>query len=237
VTDGKVRRLAPPEAEVASMFDGIVDRYGLVNSLLSLGLDRVWRRAGVRAAAPGRGDLVLDLGCGTGELATALARGGASVVGVDASERMVAAARARAPSGVTLVRASAFRLPFGDATFDAAASAFVLRNLHDLPGAFAELARVVRPGGRLALVDITEPPTPALRRLFDAYFSVAAPALGGIVGHRAAYAYLARSVAQLPPATDLCADLRRAGFSRARAHPLTGGMVTLFSGRRSPDGT
>jgi len=217
------------------MFDGIVDRYALVNSMLSLGLDRMWRRAGVRAAAPRRGDVVLDLGCGTGELATGLARAGASVVGVDTSARMLAAAGARAPSGVTFVRASAFRLPFADGSFDAAASAFVLRNLDDLPGAFAELARVVRPGGRLALVDITEPPAPALRRLFDTYFSRAAPALGALAGHREAYAYLARSVAQLPPATDLCADLRRAGFSRARAHPLTGGMVTLFSGRRSPD--
>ena len=220
------------------MFDGIVERYGLVNSVLSLGLDRVWRRAAVREADPRPGTAVLDVGCGTGELTAALARAGALAVGVDASAGMIAAAQAGvgALPRTTFVRGSAFRLPFAPETFDAATSAFVLRNLGDLPAAFSELARVLRPGGRLALVDITEPPSPALRRLFDAYFGVAAPALGSLVGRRDAYRYLARSVEHLPPATDLCADLRRAGFTQARARPLTGGMVTLFTGRRSPDG-
>jgi len=217
------------------MFDDIVERYGLVNSLLSLGLDRVWRRAAVRAADPRPGTLILDVGSGTGELTAALARGGAIAVGVDASAAMVSAAGAKALPRTRFVRGSAFRLPFASGTFDAATSAFVLRNLLDLPGAFAELARVLRPGGRLALVDITEPPSAALRRLFDAYFGVAAPALGSLVGHRDAYRYLARSVAHLPPATDLCAGLRRAGFAQARARPLTGGMVTLFSARLHPD--
>lgn len=215
------------------MFDGIVDRYGLVNSVLSLGLDRGWRRETVRAAAPRPGTAILDLGCGTGELTAALARRGAFAVGVDASAGMIAAAGTRAAPGTAFVRGSAFRLPFAAGSFDAATSAFVLRNLGDLPGAFAELARVLRPGGRLALVDITEPPSAALRRIFDAYFGVAAPALGTLVGHRDAYRYLARSVAHLAPATDLCADLRRAGFAQARARPLSGGMVTLFTGRRS----
>lgn len=232
MTDSDVRPGPPPEATVASMFDSVVERYGLVNSLLSLGLDRIWRRAAVRAAGPRPGARILDLGSGTGELTAALARGGANVVGVDASARMVAAADAKAPPRTTFVRGSAFRLPFASDTFDAATSAFVLRNLLDLRAAFAELARVVRPGGRIALVDITEPPSPVLRGLFDTYFSVAAPALGSLVGHRDAYRYLARSVAHLPPATDLCANLRRAGFTTARARPLTGGMVTLFSGRR-----
>src|SRR4029077_6774840 len=113
------------------------------------------------------------------------------------------------------------------------ASAFVLRNLADLPGAFRELARVTRPGGALALADITEPPSPAVRRSFDAFFRVAAPAVGRAVGHADAYRYLVRSLAHLPPATDLCADLRRAGFEHVRARPLTGGIVTLFVGVRS----
>jgi len=217
------------------MFDDVVERYALVNSMLSLGLDRVWRRAAVRAADPRPGTLILDLGSGTGELTAALARAGATAVGVDASAGMVAAAGAKSLPRTAFVRGSAFRLPFASSTFDAATSAFVLRNLLDLPAAFAELARVLRPGGRLALVDITEPPSPTLRRLFDAYFGVAAPALGSLVGHRNAYSYLARSVAHLPSATDLCADLRRAGFTTARARPLSGGMVTLFCAQRPAD--
>jgi demethylmenaquinone methyltransferase/2-methoxy-6-polyprenyl-1,4-benzoquinol methylase len=179
------------------------------------------------------GDVVLDLGCGTGDLSVALRRHGVRVVGLDASAGMLSAARARGMRGVDLVRGSAFRLPFRDSAFGAVASAFVLRNLDDLPAAFAELARVTRPGGRVSLVDITEPPRRALRIGFDAYFRVAAPALGALSGHPDEYRYLVRSVAHLPPVTDLCADLRRAGFERVRARALSGGVVTLFTGNRA----
>ena len=228
------QRPAPPdERAVAAMFDGLVGRYDLLNRILSFGLDRVWRRATARAAVRRPGDLVLDLGCGTGDLAAALARQGVRVVGVDASAGMLATAASRDLRGVDLVRGSAFRLPFRDAAFGAVASAFVLRNLDDLPAAFAELARVTRPGGDLALADITEPSSPLVRRSFDAFFRVAAPALGRLAGHGDAYRYLVRSVAHLPPATDLCAALRRAGFVHVRARPLTGGIVTLFTGIRT----
>ena len=218
------------------MFDGVAARYDVVNTVLSLGLDRTWRRAVVRAVAAGPGDLVLDLGCGTGDLTAALAERGPRVAGVDASRGMLAAAKARHPGLKDLILGSAFRLPFRAGCFDGAASAFVLRNLDDLPAAFAELARVLRPGGRLAMVDITEPASPLVRRMFDAYFGVAAPALGSLAGRRDAYRYLVRSVAHLPPATDLCADLRRAGFDSARARPLTGGIVTLFTANRNRSG-
>jgi demethylmenaquinone methyltransferase/2-methoxy-6-polyprenyl-1,4-benzoquinol methylase len=132
-----------------------------------------------------------------------------------------------------LVEGSAFALPFRDGAFDAAVSGFVLRNLEDLPAAFAELARVVAPGGRIGLVDITEPTRPVLRRLFDAYFGVAAPALGRLAGRRDAYRYLARSLAQLPQPPDVVALLEAAGFRDSEARPLTGGRVTLFTGRRA----
>ena len=227
-------RPAPPdEAKVAALFDGIVGRYDLLNGVLSLGLDRVWRRAAARATVARPGDRALDLGCGTGDLAAALARRGARVTGVDVSAGMLAAAWSRCLPGVDLVRGSAFRLPFRDGAFGSVASAFVLRNLDDLPAAFRELARVTRAGGGLALVDITQPASPAIRWGFDAYFRVAAPALGVMTGRRDAYRYLVRSVAHLPAVTDLCADLRRAGFERARARPLTGGVVTLFTGKRA----
>ena len=218
------------------MFDGVAARYDVVNTLLSLGLDRHWRGAVVRAVAAGPGDLVLDLGSGTGDLTAALAKRGPRVAGVDASRGMMAAARARHSGLNELILGSAFRLPFRDACFDAAASAFVLRNLDDLPAAFAELARVLRPGGRLAMADITEPASPLIRRMFDAYFGVAAPALGSLAGRGDDYRYLVRSVAHLPPATDLCADLRRAGFGSARARRLTGGIVTLFTATRNRSG-
>jgi demethylmenaquinone methyltransferase/2-methoxy-6-polyprenyl-1,4-benzoquinol methylase len=213
------------------MFDQVAVRYDLINRLLSFGLDRRWRRAAAAAVSPTTGP-VLDLGCGTGDLGRLLS-GSARVVGIDLSHSMLVAARTKAGARLSLVEGSAFALPFADATFDAAVSGFVLRNLEDLPAAFAELARVVAPGGRIGLVDITEPPRPALRRLFDAYFGVAAPALGRLAGRRDAYRYLARSLAQLPPPPQVCGLLEAAGFQPADARPLTGGMVTLFTGMRA----
>jgi demethylmenaquinone methyltransferase/2-methoxy-6-polyprenyl-1,4-benzoquinol methylase len=234
MTDDRSAQPGPPdESRIAAMFDGLAGRYDALNLILSLGLDRAWRRAAARTAATRPGDVVLDLGCGTGDLSVALVRQGVRVVGVDASAGMLSAAVARALRGVDLVRGSAFRLPFRDGVFGAVASAFVLRNLDDLPAAFAELARVTRPGGRVALLDITEPPWRALRLGFDAYFGVAAPVLGRLSGHPGEYRYLVRSVAHLPPVTDLCADLRRAGFEHVRARSLTGGVVTLFTGKRA----
>jgi demethylmenaquinone methyltransferase / 2-methoxy-6-polyprenyl-1,4-benzoquinol methylase len=220
------------------MFDGLVERYDLLNGALSLGLDRRWRGAAVRAAAIGPGDLVLDLGCGTGDLSLLAARRGASVAGLDISQAMLARARDKAararprPFALELVRGSAFALPLPGGRFDAAISAFVLRNLDDLGRAFAELARVLRPGGRVALLDITEPANPVLRRAFDAYFATVAPALGAAVGKREEYRYLVRSLAQVPPRAEVVAMLAAAGFEACEGRPLTGGMVTLFTGNR-----
>jgi demethylmenaquinone methyltransferase/2-methoxy-6-polyprenyl-1,4-benzoquinol methylase len=146
---------------------------------------------------------------------------------------MLLAARQKGGKRLSLVEGSVFALPFDHGTFHAAVSGFVLRNLEELPAAFAELARVMAPGGRIGLVDITEPPHPALRRLFDAYFGVAAPALGRLAGQPDAYRYLARSLAQLPPPREVCALLEASGFAGCEARPLTGGMVTLFTGRRA----
>src|SRR5439155_8147242 len=155
-------------------------------------------------------------------------------IGLDVSERMLLRARARLGRAARGVCGSAFSLPFADASVAAAVSAFVLRNLDDLEGAFGELARVVRPGGPIALVDITEPTSPVLRKAFHGYFDAVAPALGGLVGKRAAYRYLTRSLAQLPPASEVTAMLGHAGFVDAVARPLTGGAVTLFTARREP---
>ncbi|MEX0832862.1 MAG: ubiquinone/menaquinone biosynthesis methyltransferase [Actinomycetota bacterium] len=225
-------RRAPSEGRVASMFDRIVPRYDFVNSLLSLGLDSAWRRRAARSVAVRPRDRVLDLGCGTGRLAELLA-GRAAVTGLDVSEGMLTAARERLGGRVALVRGSAFKLPFVDAAFRAAVSGFVLRNLDGLPAAFAELARVIEPGGSVALVDITGPSTPFLRPPFDAYFGTVAPLLGRLVGEADAYRYLARSLSQLPDPPELCRLLETAGFEGCRTEPLTGGMVTLWTAKRA----
>jgi demethylmenaquinone methyltransferase/2-methoxy-6-polyprenyl-1,4-benzoquinol methylase len=214
------------------MFDGLVARYDLVNDVLSFGLDRWWRRAAAAALRAAPGNRVLDLGCGTGRLG-ALLSARHPVTGLDISFAMLRQARRRSARRLALVQGSAFRLPFADGTFGGAVSAFVLRNLDDLPVAFEELARVVADGGGIALVDITEPSRPWVRRLFDAYFSVAAPALGGLVGKRDEYGYLVRSLAHLPPPKELREMLSLAGFVECRARALTGGMITLLSATRA----
>jgi len=215
------------------MFDDIVDRYDLLNTVLSMGLDRVWRRRAVHEVRDVRGP-VLDVGCGTGDLMRAL--GAERTVGVDVSGRMLRRARRRIGPVARLVQGSAFALPFADGSFGGAVSGFVLRNVEDLDVAFSELARVIRPGGRIALLDITDPPNAVMRMLFRVYFDSVAPAVGGLFGKRGAYRYLTRSLAQLPPPAEVTAMLERAGFAGAVARPLTGGMVTLFTGQREAGG-
>ncbi|MBV8083626.1 MAG: ubiquinone/menaquinone biosynthesis methyltransferase [Chloroflexi bacterium] len=237
---------APEQPVVEAMFDGIVDRYDLLNHLMSLGLDRRWRARAVAALGPlPPGARVLDLGCGSGDLCLALARQGIAPVGLDVSQSMLDLAarrlssspaeavegRVRVPA-ISLVRASAFQLPFPDGAFAGAISGFVLRNLRDLDGAFRELSRVLAPGARVALLDATEPPNPVIRRLFDTYFGVAAPALGALFGHRQAYAYLVRSLAHLPARPEMCRMLQSAGLTQAHAEPLDFGAVTLFTARK-----
>jgi demethylmenaquinone methyltransferase/2-methoxy-6-polyprenyl-1,4-benzoquinol methylase len=217
---------------VRSMFDGLVERYDLVNDALSFGLDRHWRRATARAVRAKRGELALDLGVGTGRLAASLPAG-VRCVGIDLSSAMLRRTRRRVGPSIALVQGSASRLPFRGGTFDRAVSAFVLRNLAELGEAFAELARVVRPGGSIAVVDITAPRNPVSRALFEGYFAAAAPLLGRMVGRSDAYRYLVRSVTRLPPAEDICRMMRRAGFERCRFRPLTGGVTTLWTATRS----
>jgi demethylmenaquinone methyltransferase / 2-methoxy-6-polyprenyl-1,4-benzoquinol methylase len=213
------------------MFDGLARRYDLLNDVLSVGLDRRWRRAAATSLHVTPGRPVLDLGCGTGKLGALLAARG-PVVGLDVSRAMLVRARGGGRR-LLLAQGSAFRLPFADGSFGGVASAFVLRNLNDLEAAFGEMRRVVAPGGGLSLLDITEPSHPLMRRLFDAYFRRAAPALGSLIGKRGEYSYLVRSLSHLPPAEEMVGRLQRAGFGNCAARPLTGGMVTLFTGERA----
>lgn len=212
------------------MFDDIAGSYDLLNDVLSFGLHRSWRRRAAEAVSVERGHWMLDLGCGTGGVGLLLAPR-ARVVGIDLSHAMLLRARRRSGQRMKLIGANALRLPFPDQTFGAVVSAFVLRNLRDLRGAFEEISRVLAPGGTIALMDITEPRSPAFRWLFDGYLRIVAPAVGSLVGKRDAYRYLARSLGQLPPAPVVRSLLEETGFIDCEARLLSGGAVTLFTAR------
>lgn len=220
---------------IQEMFSRISPQYDRMNRLMTAGLDGRWRRAAVAAAEP-RGADMLDIGCGTGDLSEEFRRAGArSVAGADFSAAMLALARDKAAGGDWL-QADALRLPFGDGTFDAVASAFVLRNLVDLPAAFAEMARVLRPGGRIVALDITHPPPGPLGALMRFGFEQGVTRLAGALsGQGRAYRYLPNSLEGYPPAGELSRLIEAAGAADVRYRRFGGGMVALHVARM-PDG-
>ena len=215
--------------EVRRMFDGIARRYDLLNRTLTFGMDVGWRRRTVRSLELPGGSLVLDLACGTGDLCRALRAAGLRAAGFDFSLGMLSAARTRAP----LVQADVLAMPVADAAADGVTCGFALRNVVDLDALFAEVARVLRPGGRLAVLEVAEPANPILRAGHAVYFRRVVPAVGGILSDRRAYSYLPRSVAYLPAPTELLAMLRRAGFPDVRRVALSGGIAQLLVGTRA----
>jgi demethylmenaquinone methyltransferase / 2-methoxy-6-polyprenyl-1,4-benzoquinol methylase len=228
------RELRLPEGEekaraVRRLFDTISPRYDLVNRVMTFGMDVGWRRRTVRELTLPPGSLVYDLACGTGDLCRALAAAGHRPIGFDFSHGMLLAARTTAP----LVEADVLRLPVGDASADGVTCGFALRNVVSLQELFAELARVVRPGGRISLLETSEPEGRVLRAGHRLYFQRVVPAIGGLLSDRTAYSYLPRSVAYLPTTEGLLGMLRSAGFPDARRLPLGGGVAQLFVGTRS----
>jgi demethylmenaquinone methyltransferase/2-methoxy-6-polyprenyl-1,4-benzoquinol methylase len=213
---------------VRSMFDAIAPRYDLVNRIMTFRMDVGWRRRAVRDLRLARGSTVADLACGTGDLCRELDRQGLRPIGVDLSFGMLANARTGAP----LVHADILRLPFPDASLDGVTCGFALRNLVELPRFFAELARVVRPGGRISLLEVAEPPNPLLRRGHAFYFGSVVPKVGGLLSDGAAYRYLPKSVAYLPPPDDMLAELEVAGFERVDRRLLSTGIAQLVTGTR-----
>ena len=213
---------------VRAMFDAIAPRYDLVNRVMTFGMDVGWRRATVAGLALSPGSLVLDVAAGTGDLCRELAAAGHRAVGVDLSWQMLAHARTDAP----LVQADALRLPVPAAAADGVTCGFALRNLADLPSFFAELARVVRPGGRVALLEVAQPTSPLLRQGHSVYFTHVVPRIGGWLSDPAAYRYLPRSVAYLPDAAGLAAQLHDAGFSAVERRTLSWGIAQLVTATR-----
>lgn len=240
-------QLPQGEAKVAAvrgMFDTIAPRYDLVNRLMTFGLDRGWRRRtvaelgglGSGEATEGQGPAgrvlggrVLDVACGTGDLCRELSAAGHKPVGIDLSVGMLANARA---AGTPLLQGDALTMPFPDGSFDGAVSGFALRNVVDLPQLFAELSRVVRPGGRIALLDVAAPTNPVLRLGHKVWFERAVPLIGGALSDPSAYRYLPKSVAYLPPAPQVVEQLKAAGFSDAAQTYLTLGITQLYTATR-----
>jgi demethylmenaquinone methyltransferase / 2-methoxy-6-polyprenyl-1,4-benzoquinol methylase len=209
------------------MFDRIAPVYDGMNRAMTAGLDRRWRRATAKAVVS-PGDRVLDACCGTGDLALAAEQAGGKVTALDFSERMLHRARQKS-SSVEWIQGDAMRMPFADAGFDAATVGFGVRNLPDLPAGLLELRRVLRPGGRVGVLEITRPRGP-LRIFFSVWFDTVVPLIGKLLPGGGAYTYLPASVRRFPGPEDLADALTAAGFTDVRFRLFAGGIVALHTG-------
>lgn len=217
-------------AEVRGMFDAVAPRYDCLNRLLSMGTDALWRRRTVRELALAPGSKLLDLCAGTGDLGLAFARAGARVTAADFSLPMLA--RARSKGLPRCAGADALALPFRDGAFDACAAAFGFRNTADWSRAAAEMARILRPGGRVGILDFGMPEG-ILSGPYRLYLKHVLPRLAGFLSRREAYEYLQESVAHFHAEGDVEGRLRAAGFREVRRLPLTGGIAVLWTGVRA----
>ena len=213
---------------VRSMFDAIAPRYDLVNRVMTFRMDVGWRRKTVRRLHLGPGSLVLDLACGTGDFCRELRAHALRPIGADLSFGMLSAGT----TGEPLVQADILRLPVPDSSVDGITCGFALRNLVELEPFFAELARVVRPGGRIALLEVAEPPNPVLRWVHGVYFGKIVPLIGGLLSDPTAYRYLPKSVAYLPDPTELLTMVQSAGFTDATRTLFSGGVSQLLLASR-----
>ena len=214
---------------VTSMFDAIAPRYDLVNRVMTFGMDRGWRRRTVERLRLLPGSLVFDVACGTGDLCKELRKARLLTVGFDMSSGMLEAARTSAP----LVLADALTLPVRDGSADGITCGFALRNVESLASLLQEFARVLRPGGRVGLLEVAEPRSPILKVGHRLYFHRVVPIIGGLISDRSAYSYLPRSTAYLPPPERLLQMLEEVGFSKIDRELLGLGAAQLITGTRS----
>ncbi|MBI4485920.1 MAG: bifunctional demethylmenaquinone methyltransferase/2-methoxy-6-polyprenyl-1,4-benzoquinol methylase UbiE [Acidobacteria bacterium] len=226
---------------IARMFDAIARQYDFLNHLLSAGIDRRWRRAAIRSLALDGRERVLDLCAGTGDLAIAARRArppAARVIGVDFAAQMLRVGQEKLRRGdlrgaVTLVRGDATCIPLADCSVDAVTIGFGIRNVVDVAAACAEMHRVLKPAGRVAILEFAIPATPGVRMAYLWYFNHVLPFIGRIVSrHNAAYGYLPASVGAFASPDEFVTILRHAGFTAVAAGPLTLGIVYLYTARR-----
>ena len=222
---------SPAEKAVAvdAMFDTIAPRYDRLNRILTLGLDVRWRRTAIRALGHATGARVLDIACGTGDFCREITRAGGSPIGLDRSAGMLGAANA---PGAPLVRGDGLQIPLRDASVDGVTCGFALRNVVALEPLFAECRRVLRPGGRVALLEVAEPEWAWARAGHRIYFRHVVPFVGGLLSDRAAYRYLPDSTAYLPPPDELVALLATAGFTDVTRRLLGLGAAQLLCATR-----
>jgi len=230
---------------VSTLFDSIAHRYDLLNHVLSLSIDRLWRRRLIRMAEPRPEDKILDICTGTGDIAAAFLRAadGLRVYGVDFSQNMLEAgrkkaARARPGAEKSFVPGDAQALPFTDAAFNIVTMGFGLRNLSDKPGGINEAARVLKPGGRLFILEFSPPPSSLLSAPYRFYLGRILPVIGGIIStHRGAYHYLADSIHGFLRPEEVSALMEESGLDDVTSHPMTGGMVYLYRGIKHERGS
>ena len=220
-----------PETQVRAMFDRIARVYDRMNSVMTVGMHHRWRARAADLARLGPGDRALDVATGTGDLAAELERrtGAGGVVGVDFSEAMLAIARRKSP-GIAFEAGNALQLSHPDDAFDAATVGFGARNFSDLGRGLAEMARVVRPGGRVVVLEITTPQRPPLSWFFRMWFDRVVPALGNLAGDPDAYTYLPSSVRRFPGPRELEAELAAADLVDVRWILTAGGIIAIHSG-------
>ncbi|MCS7337164.1 MAG: class I SAM-dependent methyltransferase [Verrucomicrobiae bacterium] len=232
--------------KVHSLFSAIAERYDVINDVQSFGLHRRWKRRLAELAGVGPGQLALDVCCGTGDVAFALARRGAQVIGIDFSRAMIEQARRRqqccvnvlcssgaGPANPAFVLGDALELPFPDNTFDAATNSYGLRNLVSWERGLQEMIRVVKHGGRVLVLDFGKPANRLLRAIYFGYVRLALPALGGIIaGNAAAYRYVMESLARYPAQQVVQTKMRELGLDCVRVFDLVGGVMSISLGTK-----
>lgn len=216
-------------ARVRAMFDAIAPRYDVVNRVITLGLDQHWRQRTVRSLGLPAGAAVLDVACGTGSLGELATRAGYRVVGCDMSAGMLAGRHSGSPA----VQCDAVALPFPAGSFDGVICGYALRNFTDLQASICEMAHVVRPGGRLAVLEVATPPNPVVRTGHAIWFRKVVPLIGAVLSDPDAYRYLPDSVAYLPQGEELKKVFRDAGFATVGRHLLQGGLSQIVTATRA----